>query len=178
MSGTHPQIMDSGINKETEEIFVKWFTDIIGLVNVTVVATNTMTGREYRKVVEWNKNETTIAISNPNDTFSVIIIAFDHCQNFISNATLVSRRVESESEFEPNSMHCSTPTTSPCADNVRNEGICSLFALILYQTYSFSDRILITMGVLLGIAVVIIIILVIVLLGYLYRNFGGGASKL
>ena len=79
---------------------MQWFTDITGLVTIVVIAENTVTGREYHTVVGANDNETYIAICNPTDSFSVIVVAFDQCQNFSSDSTIVHEQ-SSKTSLEP-----------------------------------------------------------------------------
>ena len=81
------------INETTKEIYVKWFTDISGLLNIAIIIENTVAGREYRATVESNEDEAYIAVCNPTDSFSVTVVAFDNCQTLAQMQPLLMERL-------------------------------------------------------------------------------------
>ena len=141
MTRDHPQIQEAGIIATTNKLFVKWLTNVSDVVNIAVIARNIITGKEHSTVVEGSKNEALLTICNPTDTFNVTVIAFDNCQNFSSDTSVIDGKII-DSEVKPGTstllLH-STPTihvsssyhppysTSQCVNNGRknltNEGI-------------------------------------------------------
>ena len=122
MTGNPPNITNININEATKEIYVQWFTDISGLLNIAIIIENTVTGREYRTTVESNEDEAYIAVCNPTDSFNVTVVAFDNCQHFSSDATVVNGIDSATESSTPSKIITAAPTrtttpTSPALSN-------------------------------------------------------------